>query len=187
MKFAFVLLLLFSSAFAVAQHSRDYQSVEKKFAAITAFEANPVKGGAVTTISDAEMNAWLNEGGVKWSDGVSDVRMSTDHGVIHGSAQVDFDKVTAKARSNNPLMMVFTGVHTVRVTATAGGSKGRGRITVQSVSLDGLDIPKQALELFIEHYLQPKYPEVDLDTIIGLPYRIDTAVVGDGQITLTQK
>ncbi|ABF42858.1 hypothetical protein Acid345_3858 [Candidatus Koribacter versatilis Ellin345] len=187
MKLAVAVFLIFSSVFALAQQSRDYLSAEKKFAAVTAFEANPVKGGSVTSISDAELNAWLNEGGVKWSDGVSDVRMSTDPGVIHGSAQVDFDKVTAKARTNNPLMMMFTGLHIVRVTATAAGSKGRGRITVQSVSLDGLEIPKQALELFIQHYLQPKYPEVDLDTIIGLPYRIDTAVVGDGQITLTQR
>ena len=187
MKFALAVILVLSSVFAVAQHSRDYQTAEKKFAAMTAFEANPVKGGTITTISDAEFNAWFNEGGVKWSDGVSDVRMESEPGIVHGSAVVDFDKVTAKSRSNNPLMMVFTGLHTVRVTAQATGSKGRGRVIVQSVSLDGLDIPKQTLEFFVQRYLQPKYPEVDLDTIIGLPYRIDSAVVGDGRITLTQK
>ena len=187
MKFAVIFLLLFAATLAQAQHSADFLIADKKFAAVTAFESNPTPGGAVTTLSDNELNAYLNEGGVKWSDGVSDVRMETEPGIIHGSAQVDFDKVTAKSRSNNPLMMMFTGVHTVRVTAQANGLKGRARIIVQSVSLDGLEIPKQALELFIQHYLQPKYPEVDLDTVIGMPYRIDSAQVGEGHITLAQR
>jgi hypothetical protein len=187
MKLVVAILLLFTSAFAQAQHSAEYLSADKKFSAMTAFEAHPAPGGTVTRVSDAELNAYFNEGGIKLPDGVSDLRLETEPGILHGSAQVDFDKVTAKSRSNNALMMVFTGVHTVRVTAEANGSKGRARIIVQSVSLDGLEIPKQALEFFIQRYLQPKYPEIDLDTVIGMPYRIDSAAVGEGQITLSQR
>jgi hypothetical protein len=43
------------------------------------------------------------------------------------------------------------------------------------------------LELFVEKYLQPKYPNIGLDSEFDLPYKIDTAVVGRNQLTVTQK
>lgn len=189
MRFVLTLLLLAGIAIAQkgAQHSAEYLSADKKIAAMTAFEANPVKGGLVTALTDDEMNAYFAEGGVKWSDGLSDVRISDQPAVINGTAQVDFDKITAKSRSNSPLMMLFTGVHTVRVTAQAAAVKGRASIKVQTVSLDGLEIPRAALEFFVEKYLQPKYPEADLDTVIGMPNQIDSAIVGDRQITFAQR
>lgn len=190
MRITFALVVLVCAAMAQnrgAQHTADYRSAERKLSAITEFDANPPKGGRITVLTDAEINAYFAEGGVQWSDGLSDVRIDDQPSVINGSAQVDFDKITAKSRSNNPLMMLFTGVHTVRVTAQAAAVKGRGSIKVQSVSLDGLEIPRTALEFFVEKYLQPKYPEADLDTVIGMPNRIDSAIVGDHQITFVQR
>jgi hypothetical protein len=185
MKFVFALLVLLAPAFA--QHSPEFLSAEKKLAAMKAFEQNPSKGGLVTVLTDPEMNAYFNEGGIKWSDGVSDVRIEDQPSAINGSAQVDFDQVTAKRQSNNPLMMLFTGVHTVRVTAQASAVNGRATIHVASVSLDGLEIPRKALEFFIQKYLQPKYPEVDLDMVIAAPHRVNSATAGDGQITFAQR
>jgi len=43
------------------------------------------------------------------------------------------------------------------------------------------------LELFVEKYLQPKFPQIGIDSRFPLPDRIDTATVGQHQITLTQK
>lgn len=188
MKCLAVLLLCAAAAFAQAdRHSPEYRSADHKFAAIVSFESNPTPGGRTTVLTDREINAYFNEGGIQWPDGVSDVRLDFQPAVINGSAQVDFDKVTAKNREKSPMMALFTGVHTVRVQAQASAVHGRATIRVQSVSLDGLDIPRAALEFFVQHYLQPKYPEFDLDTTIGLPYRIETAIVGDHQITLIQR
>ena len=188
MKVVFVFLLLAACASAQnGQHSNEYRSAEKKIAAMDAYDAGASRSGHVTMLNDAEINAFFAEGGVKWPDGVSDVRIDDQPAVVNGSGQVDFDKVTAKNRSNNPMLALFSGVHTVRVTAQVAGIKGRASVKVQSVSLDGLEIPRAALEFFVQKYLQPKYPEADLDTVFGMPNRIDSAIVGDHQITFTQR
>jgi hypothetical protein len=189
MKLASSVVLLIGCALAQssAPHSADYISADKKIAPMVAFESNPPKGGLVTVLSDAEINAYFAEGAVKWPDGVSDVRVDEQPAVVNASAQVDFDKITAKSRTNNPLLAIFSGVHTVRITAQVAGVHGRAAVKVQTVSLDGLEIPRAALEFFVQKYIQPKYSEADLDTIFGMPDRIDGAVVGDHQVTFTQK
>jgi hypothetical protein len=185
MKIVVSLLLLVASAFA--QHSPEYTSAEKKLQAMDEYSAGTSHAGKTTVLTDAELNAFFAEGGVKLPDGVSDLRIDDQAGVVNGSAQVDFDKVTAKNRSNNMLMMIFTGVHTVRVRAEASGAKGRAHVKIGLVSLDGLEIPPAALELFVQKYLQPKYPEADLDAVFGMPNRVDAVTLGDHQITFVQR
>lgn len=189
MKIALTVILLIASAVAqnTAQHSREYASADRKIRDMAAFESQPQTGGRVTVLTDPEINAYFAEGGVKWPEGVSDVKIDDQPAVVNGSGQVDFDKITAKNRSNNALLAIFSGVHTVRVTAQVAGVKGRATVRVQSVSLDGLEIPRQALEFFVQKYLQSKYPEADLDSVFGMPNRIDSAIVGDHQITFTQR
>ena len=63
----------------------------------------------------------------------------------------------------------------------------RSIVHVDSVSLDGVEIPRFVLQLFVEKYLQPKYPNVGLDSRFGLPDRIDTAIVGQHRLTVAQK
>ena len=60
-------------------------------------------------------------------------------------------------------------------------------VSVDSVSLDGIEIPRFVLQLFVEKYLQPKYPNIGLDSRFALPDRIDTAIVGLHKLTITQK
>ncbi|MBV8051886.1 MAG: hypothetical protein JOZ80_11895, partial [Acidobacteriaceae bacterium] len=89
--------------------------------------------------------------------------------------------------SSNPLLAIFTGVHDVVVNANAHGTRGRGVVHVNSVSLDGVQVPNFILQLFVEKYLQPKYPQVGLDSEFDLPERIDTATVGTHSLTVTQR
>jgi hypothetical protein len=55
------------------------------------------------------------------------------------------------------------------------------------VILDGAEIPRFLLELFVEKYLKPKYPEVGMDTRLALPDKIDTATIGNHVLTVVQK
>jgi hypothetical protein len=58
---------------------------------------------------------------------------------------------------------------------------------VDSVSIDGVDVPRFVLELFVEKYLKPKYPTIGIDSELALPARVETATVGLHKVTLTQK
>ena len=87
----------------------------------------------------------------------------------------------------NPLLGVFTGVHEVVVSAHAHGVGGQGFVQVDSVTLDGIEIPRFILQLFVEKYVQPKYPEIGLNSRFALPDRIDWATVGRQELTVGQK
>jgi hypothetical protein len=75
----------------------------------------------------------------------------------------------------------------VEVLAHAHGAAGQGIVNVDSVSLDGVEIPRFVLQLFLEKYLQPKYPGVGLESRFAMPDRIDTATVGLHKLTIIQK
>jgi hypothetical protein len=140
-----------------------------------------------TTFSQKEINDYFASGSVKLPKGVQSVRFASDPGVITANARVDFDELKSGRGSANPLLSVFSGVHDVIVVAHGHGAGHMGYVDVDSMSLDGVDIPRFVLQLFVDKYLKPKYPNVGLNSQFSLPYKIDTAVVGRNQLTLTQK
>lgn len=142
---------------------------------------------APTTLTESEANAYLASDRVKLPAGVRSVKLQGAPGVITGQAQVDFDRIREGTHSSNPLLSIFSGLHQVVVVAHAHGAGGQGRVHVDSVSLDGVEIPNLVLELFVEKFLTPKYPQIGLDSQFPLPDRIDVATVGLHKLTVTQK
>jgi len=140
-----------------------------------------------TVFTEKEVNAYIASDNVQLPVGVQSLRLAGTPGVITGTAQVDFDRVREGTHSSNPLLGIFSGVHEVVVVAHAHGSGKTGYVHVDSVSLDGVEVPHFLLELFVDKFLTPKYPQIGIDSQFALPDRIDTAAVGDHQLTVTQK
>jgi hypothetical protein len=140
-----------------------------------------------TIITDAEANAYVAAGRVQLPQGVKSVKFSGTPGVITGNSRVDFDQLTASQRSSNPMLQIFSGVHDVQVVAHANAAQGQGHVQVDSVSLDGTEIPRFVLQLFVSHYLESRYPGVGLDSTFRLASRVDSARVGNHDVTLIQK
>lgn len=140
-----------------------------------------------TILTENEINAYIASDQITLPDGVESVTLQGEPGVITGHARVDFDRVRAGIHSSNPLLAVFTGIHDVEVITHAHGIGHQGYVHVDSVSLDGIEVPRFALELFVEKYIQPRVPGVGMDSVFVLPDKIDMAVVGHHTLTLTQK
>jgi len=140
-----------------------------------------------TSCTEQEINAYLSSGAMKLPSGLRSVNLQEQPGIAIADTLVDFEQLKAGINSSNPLLRVFSGIHDVIVNADAHGSGGEGFVHVNSVLLDGVQVPKFVLQLFIEKYLQPKYPQVGLDSEFNLPARIDTAVIGSHTLTITQK
>ena len=138
-------------------------------------------------LSEQEINAYFASGNVELPAGVRSVVFQEQPGMIIGTARVDFDQLKAGKNSYNPLLSIFSGLHDVVVTSHAYGAKGEGLVHVDSVSLDGVDVPQFILELFVEKYLKPKYPDIGMDSRFALPARVDSAVIGLHKVTLTQQ
>jgi hypothetical protein len=187
-----LLLLMVLTIPAVGQraksgtHSKNYSSAEQKFNQIQS-DANGGKAQTTTLTAD-EISAYVNEGGVTLPVGVENVKFSGRSGTVTAVTRVDFDKITAGKSSMNPLMMLFSGQHDVTVTADAQGSQGRATVNVQTVEIDGVTVPRAALEFFVSRYLQPKYGNsVGLNNNFAMPSHVDSAVIGNNTLTLTQK
>jgi hypothetical protein len=167
-----------SAAVATCQKKIDY--IEKN-GAMAKPDPKP------TQFTEQEVNAYLASGKVKLPQGVQSVHLQGQPDVITGTARVDFDQVKSGRQSGNPLLSMFSGVHDLAVVAHARGVNHKGYVQVDSASLDGVEIPHFALELFIEKFVQPKYPGVGMNSQFDLPAKIDSASVGQHEVTVLQK
>ncbi len=170
-----------------AQYRAATDSAARKFQHIEENGRRAHPDQTPTVFTEREINAYLASGQVELPKGVRRVRFNGTPGRVEANARVDFDAITAGRRSSNPLLGLFSGVHDVMVEARAGGAGGRGQVHVESVAIDGIGVPRVALQFFIDHYLKPKHPEIGLDTTFQLPERIDIAIVGQHTLTITQK
>jgi hypothetical protein len=188
---AVFLILIVASLWAApdfaSSDSAQADSCERKFARIEANGRSPHPSTAPTIVSEQELNAYLASGHLELPAGVESVKLEGQPGSINGTARIDFDKVRAGVHSSNPLLAMFSGIHQVVVDTHAHGASGQGYVHVDSVSIDGIEVPRFVLELFVEKYLQPKYPQIGLDSQFALPDRIDSATVGQHQVTIMQK
>jgi hypothetical protein len=187
---AFLLVLTFASipgTVSAGPNSQALASAERKLAHLNNNGRLPQPNPVPTELTEQEANAYVSSGHVKLPTGVQSVTFQGQPGVITADCRVDFDQLKAGVHSSNPLLYVFSGVHNVVVVAHAHGTGGHGQVQVDSVALDGIEIPRFVLQLFVEKYLQLQYPKVGLESQFALPDRIDTAVVGMHKLTVTQK
>lgn len=140
-----------------------------------------------TEFSEAEINAYFASGNIDLPAGVQSVALQEQPGIVIGTSRIDFDQLKAGKNSYNPLLSVFSGVHDVIVTAHAYGAHGQGFVHVDSVSIDGVEVPQFVLELFVQKYLKPKYPNVGIDSRFALPARVDAATIGLHKVTVIQQ
>jgi hypothetical protein len=161
--------------------------VEQKLQRLEDNGAQSSPGSYPTEFTEQEINAYVASGNVKLPAGVQSVVFREQPQVVIGTARVDFDQLKAGKNSYNPLLSVFSGLHDVVATAHAHGVHGEGIVHVDSVSIDGVDVPPFVLNLFVEKYLKPKYPDIGIDSRFALPARVDTAIVGLHKVTVTQK
>ena len=163
------------------------QSMERKLDHIESNAQAPAPDSRPTVMTEEEVNAYVNSGAVQLPRGVQRVRLEGQAGVVTAHTRVDFDQITQGSRSINPLLALFSGVHDVEVTAHAHGERGVGHVHADHVILDGVEVPQMALQFFVDRYLKPKYPEIGIDSRFQMPDRIDSAIVGQHQVSVVQK
>ncbi len=188
LRFLSCLLMLALPPFAANNKtSPDLASTNRKIARLEANGRTAHPNSAPMVLVEAEINAYLASDEVQFPAGVNSVHLTGSPGTISGTAKVDFDQVKAGIHSSNPLLSIFSGVHDVNADAHAYGRAGQGYVHIDSVSLDGVEVPNFVLQLFVEKYIQPRNPNIGIDSQFKLPDRIDSAVVGEHQVTLIQK
>ena len=164
-------------------------SMERKLQYIDQNSERPQPNPAPTALTEQEVNAWFASPYANLPKGVHSLKVIGANGQITANASINFDEVKEGRGGGgfNPLMSMFSGTHDVQVVAAAQAQNGEAEVHVQSASIDDVNIPRVALEFFVDHYLKPKYPNVGLDTTFNPGYRVDNARVGTHQIAIVQK
>lgn len=162
-------------------------SMEKKLQHVTSNGKLAHPEPSPTEFTDQEINSYFAAGKVRLPAGVQSVTFQAQPGMAVASAKVDFDQIKSGRNASNPLLAMFSGVHTVVVVAHAHGEDGEGMVHVDSVVLDDTEIPPLILQLFVQKFLRPKYPDIGIDSKFTLPDRVDTAIISSQKLTLTQK
>lgn len=182
-----VVVIAVAASAANKKTSAELASINRKIAHLEASGQAAHPSPSPTVLTEAEINAYLASDEVQFPVGVDSVHLTGSQGTISGAAKVDFDQVRAGIHSSNPLLSIFSGVHDVNAEAHAYGRAGQGYVHIDSVSLDGVEVPNFVLQLFVAKYIQPRNPNIGIDSQFRLPDRIDSAVVGQHQVTLVQK
>jgi hypothetical protein len=163
-------------------------SFQKKVEFIKTNASAPQPSQKPTSFSQEEINAYFSERRLKMPDGVQKVTFDLQPDQVTALTRVDFGQLRQSRPSMNPLLSIFDGVHDCQVVAhTEATGPGTVRVRVESVVIDGMNVPRMALQMFVNHYVKPKYPNVDLDAEYKLPTRIDTATIKTQQGAIVQK
>jgi hypothetical protein len=170
-----------------AMYNAQVNATQKKFDHIRQNGALATPDQTPTVLREHEINAWLTSESAELPNGVKRLQMRGEPGIIRATATVDFDQVTNGRYSGNPLMSLFRGTHEVLATAHADGTGHQGHVHIDSVEIDGVPVPKMALQYFADKYITSKHPNLGVDSTFPLPYKIDTAEVRQAQVSVTQK
>jgi hypothetical protein len=187
MRFVSIIVLLACALCLAAQQHRLADSFQHKIDFIEQNARAPHPSTTPTIMTEDEINDYFAAGRVKLPQGVKKVTFQGKTGVVTTLTVVDFDEIKQGQHTSNPLLSIFSGTHNVNIEADAVGAAGKGKVHVRSVTIDGIEVPRMALEYFINKYLKPKYPNVSMDSEFQLPDKIDTATVGYHKLTVVQK
>src|SRR5512146_3141350 len=91
---ALLILATFALFADAARHTPAYLSMDKKIAVIESNASNPPAQPQTTSITQDELNAYLNEGGVNLPQRLSNVKIEFSPATIHASSQVNFDQLS---------------------------------------------------------------------------------------------
>lgn len=154
--------------------------------------AAPRRGsGRVTSLSDLEINAYLQYGaGAQVPLGiVNPVLHAAGNGRVSGRAMVDLDVVrTQKKRAWTDPLGYLTGRLPVNVSGVLTTANGVGRFQLESADISGVTVPKSLLQELLSYYSRtPDKPAgINMDQPFALPSAIREIRVGQGSVVVVQ-
>src|SRR5216684_1680306 len=148
---ALLLLCMVAPAAQQTTH-RLAASMQAKLDHLQQNAAKPRPDQTPMVMTEEEINDYFAAGRVKLPQGVKKISFQGQSGVVTAFLTVDFDEIRAGQRSSNPLLSMFSGTHDVRAEGDVAGAKGTGTVHIRSISMDGIEVPRMALEFFISRY-----------------------------------
>lgn len=165
----------------------DYTSARRK---VKLIEHDQVEPGSTISFSLAEANAYAREEvRNQVADGLRNTKVWFGDSVASGSATIDFVQVqTARGRPPGMLMrLMLSGEKDIQVTVRLASRPGEAKIDIEEVYINGFSVPQTMVDLLIEYYLTPRFPDAKIGQWFELRHNVDTIAVGPAALQLKFK
>ena len=159
------------------------KTLQQKIDAIKAAEDDPKhKDGTVVELSESELESYLLyslKEEIPAQVDSADVQLAQD--VVALDTQITF---TNNATGNPVVDALLGGTHNLFVKGKFIAHERRGKFDLQEVRVDGIPVPNVLIQTLIKKYVNPKYPEVDLNEPFEMPYGIEELKVEPAKATV---
>jgi hypothetical protein len=163
----------------------DSHSVRNKLDIIEAGRAP--KGGRIV-FSPAELNAFVADAATLHApQGARNTRLVLGSGTATGYADIDFLKLR-QAATGEPvgwlMKNLFAGERPVKVTAHLQSKNGRARVDVERVEISGIPLEGRALDLAIEAFVRPSFPDATVSRWFDMQHGVDHFTVSPSGVAV---
>jgi len=97
----------------------------------------------------------------------ADVQLAQD--TVSLDTQITF---SSNATGNPVFDALVGGTHNLFVKGKLAARERRGKFDLLEVRVDGIPVPNVLIQSLIKRYVQPKYPDVDLNEPFDMPWGI---------------
>jgi hypothetical protein len=153
------------------------ESAARKLAQI---QAGRSQRGAIVQFSIREINAYAQSRiPIYAPEGVRDAKLVLGPGTVTGTAVVDFLKLrhAAGTETNWVISRLIEGQRPVRITAHVQSSRGTATVFVDRVEISGVAVAGTPLDMLIETFLRPMFPDAKINQPFRLRYGVDHLAV----------
>jgi hypothetical protein len=164
------------------------QSLEDKLRVLQTPVPPATRSLRPVTITEAEANSYLKYRSAQFlPPAVHDPELHIASDSVSGTADVDFNQLnqgTPATQSNDwttrALAGIFTGKQRVAATGKLATDAGQGRVTIESVSIGGINVPSALVDWLLQNYVAKRY-KVDLSKPFALPDHVTRIELSEGR------
>jgi hypothetical protein len=179
-----VISILFVAASLAGASYDEYASAKQK---VDSIEGERLRSGARVILTFPELNAWAAR---ETPAGVRNPPLrATARDLASGAALIDFGKLERSAGRQPGWLMskLLDGERPVSVTARIRSSAGRATVDIERVEISGIVIDGRTLDVLIQNFLLPMYPDAVIGRPFELGHRIDRIDVSPSAVAVLLK
>ena len=114
---------------------------------------------------------------------VRSIDVTVEAGTISAATELLFD---SQEGSGNPIVdILLQNPHSLFVKGALEGHAGRGTFELQQVRVDGFPVPIAVVEILVDRFVVPRFPQVDLDEEFPIPWGIEEIDLAEEGVTIT--
>jgi hypothetical protein len=114
---------------------------------------------------------------------VRSIDVTVEAGTISAATELLFD---SQEVSGNPIVdILLQNPHSLFVKGALEGKEGEGKFELQQVRVDGFPVPIAVVEILVDRFVLPRFPQVDLDEEFPIPWGIEEIELAEEGVTIT--